>query len=457
MNKVYPVNHGMFADQRVIFAIVDQMNIKKRHEKLYKKMYDLTWFYTKRLSQTIQADVVYYDTIDEALENCQAYDTVILQSVGNMIHGNEFLELVDEYIQNNLDFFFVGFTLDWQEDKWLELHHQMIIFNEQKWIELDKPVYGDWQTVTEELPKYSRSVENFHDHYTPYWIKGEPGTETGQRKQQGWGMIKCALENEIKIDNFSQKMRDCRLFLYPESDSYKFFECIINRDITDPSINPNQKRWLKTFKLPPQIWIFNSEAYSFPRQLTAEVDTYLGPAAGFKYLDILRYNDHVKFVLYDYNERSVAWLEMLRAEWDGRDLKRYLSSKEEYAPFYKYINGTIDANIKILHTEFGGEENFIKLWTRFRESDVEFVVSNLYEVTALESLSTKCSGKTLFYYSNIFATDLMVKIMSLEEISAAHQLAQTVFKKCDTITLYGTNFLGEWVVDEYNQLQSTEH
>jgi hypothetical protein len=374
-----------------------------------------------------------------------------------MIHGNEFLELVDEYIQNNLDFFFVGFTLDWQEDKWLELHHQMIIFNEQKWIELDKPVYGDWQTVTEALPNYSRSVENFHDHYTPYWIKGEPGTVTGQRKQQGWGMIKCALENEIKIDNFSQKMRDCRLFLYPESDSYKFFECIVNRDITDPSINPNQKRWLKTFKLPPQIWIFNSEAYSFPRQLTEEINTYLGPAAGFKYLDILRYNEQVKFVLYDYNERSVAWLEMLRTEWDGRDFKQYLSSKEEYVPFYKYINGSIDANIKILHDEFGGEENFIKLWTRFRASEVEFVVTNLYETAALEALRLKCSGNTLFYYSNIFATDLMVKIMSLEEISGAHLQAQTIFKECDAVTLYGTNFLGEWVIDKYNQLQTSEH
>jgi hypothetical protein len=450
MNKVY-ANHTMFTDHRVIFAIVDQMKIRKRHEKLYKKMYDLTWFYTSRLAYTLDCSVVYYDSVDEALENCQEYDTVIMQSVGNLIQENEFLELVDQYVRDNPDFFYVGFTLDWQGDEWVELHHQMIIFNEQRWIELGKPTYGDWQTATEELPNYSRSEENFHDHYTPYWIKGEPGTTVGQRTKQGWGMIKAALENGIKIDNFSQAMRDCRLFLYPESDSYKFFECIVNRDITDPSINSNQKRWIKTFKLPPQIWIFNSEAYYFPQSVTKKIDTYMGPAAGFKYLDVLRYNDTVKFVLYDYNERSVEWIKMLHSEWDGKNLGEYLKTKTDYIPYYKYINGTIEANIKILFNEFGGEEEFLKLWTRFKSSEVEFVVTNLYDELELKSLSGRCSGTTLFYYSNIFATDLMIKIMSLEETRSAHDRAVAVFKERGDVILYGTNFLSEWKIIRYNK------
>jgi hypothetical protein len=242
-------------------------------------------------------------------------------------------------------------------------------------------------------------------------------------------------------------MRDCRLFLYPESDSYKFFECIVNRDITDPSINPNQKRWLKTFKLPPQIWIFNSEAYYFPQSVTKNIDTYMGPAAGFKYLDVLRYNDTVKFVLYDYNERSVEWIKMLYREWDGKNLSEYLKTKTDYIPYYKYINGTIEANIKILFGEFDGEEEFLKLWTRFKSSEVEFVVTNLYDEMELKSLSERCSGTTLFYYSNIFATDLMIKIMSLEETCSAHDRAVAIFKERGDVILYGTNFLSEWKVD----------
>lgn len=448
MNKVY-TNHTLFSKHRIIFAIVDQMKIRNRHEKLYKKMYEITWFYTNRLAYILDCPVVYYHTIDEALENCQEYDTVIVQSVGNMIQENEFLELVDQYVKDNPDFFYVGFTLDWQDERWVELHSQMIIFNEKKWIELGKPCYGDWEKVTDELPNYSRSEENFHDHYTPYWIKGEPGTTVRTRQQQGWGMIKCALENGIKIDNFSQKMRNCRLFLYPESDSYKFYECIVNGDITDPSINPNQKRWLKTFKLSPQIWIFNSEAYFFPSSVTNDIHTYLGTAAGFKYLDVLRHNDTVKFVLYDYNERSIEWIKMLYTEWDGKNLSEYLSTKTDYIPYYKYINGTIEDNIKILHTEFGGEEEFVKLWTRFRESNVEFLKINLYNEADVRLLCERASGKTLFYYSNIFSTDLMIKILSLEEMNGAHDRACAIFKERGNVILYGTNFLSEWRIDRY--------
>jgi hypothetical protein len=444
MNKVY-VTHNMFADKRVAFAVVDQMNVRKRHEKLYKKMYDVTWFFTKRLGYTVNAPVFYCDTVDEALNRSDDYDIVILQSVGNMINDNQFLEYVDEYVKENPDFFYVGFTLDWQDNRWIELHHQMMVVNVDTWRKLGRCEYGGWSTAIEPLPHYSRSEENFHDHYTPYWIKGEPGETVGERKQQGWGMIKCALQNGIKIDNFTERMRKCRLFLYPETDSLKFYESIINGTITDSDMNPNQKRWLKTFNIPPQIWIFNSEAYSFPRAVTKNIETYLGPAAGFKYLDLLKHNETVKFVLYDYNERSVNWLKMLRDEWDGVNLAAYLQTKTEYIPYYKFINGNIATNIDILYDEFGGEEEFKKLWTRFRESTVEFVVADLYNVESIESLRSHCTGKTLFYYSNIFATDLMVKIMSLEEIESAHGNAIDVFKAAGNTIMYGTNYLGEWI------------
>jgi hypothetical protein len=450
MNKVY-INHRMFAGKRVAFAVVDQMNIKRRHEKLYKKMYDVTWFFTKRLAGMLKSDAYYANTVDEALALADNYDIVILQSVGNMINDNQFLEYVDEYVAQNPDFFYVGFTLDWQDNRWVELHHQMIVINANKWRELSRCQYGGWATAIEPLPHYSRSVENFHDHYTPYWIKGEPGATMGQRKQQGWGMIKCALENGIKIDNFTQQMRNCRLFLYPESEPEKFYESIINETITDPTMNPNQKRWLKTFSIPPQIWIFNSEAYYFPLSTTKNIETYLGPAAGFKYLDLLKHNETVKFVLYDYNERSVEWLKMLRDEWDGHDLSKYLQSKTDYIKYYKYINGNIETNIDILYEEFGGEEQFLELWTRFRQSEVEFVVTNLYDRSSIESLRGRCDGRTLFYYSNIFATDLMVKIMSLEEIEQAHTQAIDIFKQRGNVITYGTDFLSEWIVGNYEK------
>jgi hypothetical protein len=436
----------MFADKRVVFAIVDQMNIKKRHELLYNKMYDLTLFYTTRLAFTLRCPVVYHDTIDLALEALQDYDIVILQSVGNMIQENEYLEYVDEYVKNNPDFFYVGFTLDWQGDDWVELHHQMIVFNEQRWIQLGKPEYGNWQTTTEELPNYSRSVENFHDHYTPYWIKGEPGTTVRQRTKQGWGMIKAALENGIRIDNFTQAMRDCRLFLYPESDSVKFYECIVNREITDGNINPNQKRFIRTFQFREQVWIYNSESYQFPKSISSNIDTYMGPAAGFKYLDVLKYSEKVNYILYDFMPVSIKWIKMLRDEWDGRDYPAFLRKKEpEWKQYYKYISGDIELNQRLLFNEFSSEDEFVVLWQRFKDSSVEFIQCDLFDTATVKQLCTKIQGKTLFYYSNIFATDFQIKRKSLAEITASYDTIVNMFKQ-DNVILYGTNPVGEWVI-----------
>ena len=451
MTKVY-LNHNMFSDKRVVFAIVDQMRIKARHMPLFDKMYDLTLFYTTRLAFTLKCEVFYYDTVDMALAALQEYDIVILQSVGNMIQENEYLEYVDEYINNNPDFFYVGFTLDWQGTDWVELHHQMIVFNEQRWIELGKPIYGGWERTTEELPNYSRSAENFHDHYTPYWIKGESGTSMQQRTKQGWGMIKAALHNGIKIDNFTQQMRDCRLFLYPESDSTKFYECIVNHEITDGNINPNQKRFIRTFQFREQVWIYNSESYQFPKSVSKNIDTYMGPAAGFKYLDVLKYSENVNYVLYDFMPISIAWIKMLREEWDGRDYPAVLASKSaEWSQYYKYISGDINLNQQLLFDEFENEDTFAALWQRFKNSTVEFVQCDLFDLDTVTDLSKKISGNTLFYYSNIFATDFQIKRKSLAEITTSYNNIIDIFNQPD-IVLYGTNPVGEWVIHKENTL-----
>jgi hypothetical protein len=449
MNKVY-ANHSLFADKKIAFAVIDQMNIKARHELLHKKMYDVTWFYTKRLAYTTGADCFYCDTIDDVMSRSDSYDIVIVQSIGNMITNNVFLEHVDSYVNSNPDFFLLAFTLDWQSEKgtdWIELHHQMIVVNVEQWKNIGSPKYGGWNNATAEMPNYTRSAENFHDKYTPYWIQGAPGTTQYSRVSQGHGFLKAALTNEMRIDNFSDEMRKCRLFLYPESEPAKFYESITSGEVIDPTMNPNQRRWIKSFSKPPQIWIYNSESYYFPREVIRDINTYIGPSAGFKYLDALKHNEQVEFVLYDYNERSVNWIKMLWKEWDGKNFNRFIKDKEEYKPYYKYINGDLATNQQILLDEFGGEEQFLELWNRFKASEVQFVVTNLYSTDSVKMLSEMSSETTLFYFSNIFATDLMIKIKSLDEIGDSYKDALDVFRQRGNVKLYGTNTLSEWIYE----------
>ena len=223
------------------FAIVDQNDVKNINKELYDYVLQKTLECTKKLSY----DVKVYDTIDEAVSDSTG--VVVIQSVGNFINSNNFTDLLEDYIQNNPNFFALAFTLDWMPEKgegWIELHSQMMVINTKVWRDLGCPSYGYWTREIKKVPKYTRSEENFHDKYTPYWIKGAEGEEVRTVIHPGWGFLQAALSNGIKIDNFSEEMRKCRLYIYPEFESNQLYTSIINKD--DSLItNFNQKQYLR--------------------------------------------------------------------------------------------------------------------------------------------------------------------------------------------------------------------
>jgi hypothetical protein len=231
--------------KKILYAIVDQAEIRHKHSKLFSKIYELTYGMTVRLSSSCMAgDVKYFDNIDDAMKFSISYDIVIIQSIGNFINRNRFFTELDKYVVSNPDFFLLAFTLDWESEKqsgWIECHNQMMVVNVSSWKKLGRPEFGGWETVTEELPNYSRSVENFHDNYTPYWIKGENGTSLHTRTAQGWNFIKTALAAGYRIDNFTEEMRLCRLFIYPEHEPDNLYTAFTSKDNSIVT-NPNQKK-----------------------------------------------------------------------------------------------------------------------------------------------------------------------------------------------------------------------
>ena len=445
------INKSYLKNKKFLYAIVDQDNIRKKHPPLFKKMYDITYSFTYRISNSsIAGDVLYFDTIDQCMEYSKDYDIVLIQNVGNFIRINRFFELLNNYCESNPEFFLIAFTLDWQTEKntdWLEIHNQMMVVNVHTWKSLGSPKFGNWETVTEELPNYTRSDENFHDKYTPYWVKGAEGTTTLTRSRCGWNWLKLAFMNNIQIDNFSQHMRDCRLYVYPTVDSELFYNALSSKD-SKLLTNPNQKKFIDRWLKPKEaIWIFNSESYTFDIPLP-KCKTYLGPAAGFKYLDMLRYSPDVKFVFYDFNPSSISWIHMLKSQWDGNDLKSFISSRPlELQRAFKYINKDIDINIDMLYQEFGGEEIFKDLWNKFKKSDVTFLICNLFDEDQFKNLLSLAEGDDPFvYYSNIFSTDFTSMNFSVSELEREYSkflnTIKTTYPKAST---FGCDTLGNWV------------
>ena len=60
----------------------------------------------------------------------------------------------------------------------------------------------------------------------------------------------------------------------------------------------------------------------------------------------------------------------------------------------------------------------------------------------------KVDGKTLFYYSNIFATDYMIKHHMWSEIDQKYNEALGIFSQKPDVILYGTDSLSRWKVSK---------
>ena len=452
---------NFFGNNRPLFAIVDQANVKSKHPDLFQRMHDYTYTKTSRCTTHYPNDLKSFDNVDLAMQyaSTNMYDVVLIQSIGNIIRFNVLLEYLAKYYNENPDFYLMAFTLDWEPEKgsgWVECHHQMMFVNVATWKTIGSPEFGRWETVTEELPNYSRSIENFHDKYTPYWIKGEPGTVNKTRTSQGWGFIKAGLSHGLKIDNFTQEMRDCRLFVYPETDSDLLFQSIQDNDFTRLK-NPNQKKFIKNLTNKIPIWVYNSENYRFDIALK-NIKVYFGPAAGFKYLDVLLYNKKCKFVFYDYNQLSLDWIKHLKENWDGNDIVTFIKSQDNvFQSKFKMVHGSSENNEKLLHNQFGGEENFIELWKRFKTCDAVFVKTNLYDPDEIKKLLNRSQHEEVFfYYSNIFSTDQLFVKHTIEEVKQLYaNFKNTILNRFELATIFGTDELGKWQID--NQGAKTDH
>jgi len=450
--KIYK-DLNFFGNKRPLFAIVDQAGVKSKHQALFQRMHDYTFTKTSRCTTYYKNDLKFFDTIDLAMDhaNKNNYDVVFIQSVGNFIKYNILLEHLANYYKANPDFYLVAFTLDWEPEKgkgWIECHHQMVFVNVHTWKHVGCPTFGNWETVTEPLPNYSRSIENFHDKYTPYWIKGEPGTAIKTRTSQGWGFIKAGLENGLTIDNFSKEMRECRLYIYPETNSSGLFQSITDKNI-ERLTNPNQKNWIKSLEKSENnipIWVFNSENYNFDKKVNCK--TYFGPAAGFKYLDILINVDQCKFVFYDYNQLSLDWLEHIKNTWDGKDIISFLNNQEDkFKSKFKYVHGTIEDNANLLYQQFGGETKFTELWQRFKNSDAKFIQCNLFnDAELIHLLNCSDDNNIFFYYSNIFSTDFLFTQHTISEVKENIKIFKTaILDKKPLAIMLGTDEMGRWI------------
>lgn len=428
-------------DNKINLAICIFPSDILKNTELAEKMTEYTRFYALRFNQIMKndttLDVHWAPTIEAALEQYgEKYDHLLLMAAGVRIFKMDILFDIERMILDNPDYFCAAHILDWKE-RWFELHHQFVLVNTQQWQKCGRPYYGDWLEAIEELPVIERSVENFHDDYTPLWIK-HTGEFKHQRHQvQGWNFINVAARHGVEILNWPQHIRLKRTYYYPESQSNDFLESLKTLDATKIT-NPNQRRLIESCNaVRDQIWVINSEHMRFI-DTEETYDTVATTASGFKFLDAYyselladrcrHCGEDSKLIIYDFNPHSIEWVKYLHTS-TSEDIAEMVAEFPHRRNF-KILGDSVFSTtgnltrafsdgLQISIDYFGGIDRFKKYLRMFRSSNVEFVLSDLYNTP--QQLTTHFNGKTLFNISNIFCTDVGNAYYGMAETKRRYQ------------------------------------
>jgi hypothetical protein len=413
-------------------------------------------FYALRFKSIIDhIDIVYADSIDDALQTFTKYDHILCLAAGVRIYDSSILIDVNTVINENPKYMAAAHILEWGND-WYELHHQFVLVNVKNWKIAGCPKYGNWHPDVDVLPVIERSKENFHDDYTPLWIKPTGQFQWVFHTKQGWNFIGEALHHGFEIINWSREIRAKRTYYYPETNSELFYDCLVNKTRSSLIDNPNQRKLInEVIGVANQIWVLNSEDMNIESK-GKQYETVALPASGFKYLDIFKSNalaPNGKIIIYDYNQKSLDWI---KAIYDARtfDIKQIVLAFPDNSelkwfginnPPILTNNGNLTANFirdfKLTQDFFGPQFN--RYLSEFRNTHVEFIKTDLIFSPA-NLIDAIGDLTTLLHISNIFATDFLNASIGLEEM-------QKLFSSFESSLNKNTRIVG---LTPYNKMLS---
>ena len=417
---------------KIAYGVYNQYS-EIEHLNMYLRLKGATMFYIERLSNHLvseQQDPLYFvckDSIEELLADAadKGFDYCVVISAGCLIRSFTFDANLREFISQN-NFGVAGHPL-WHPGRWLELHSQFFIVNINAWNEVGKPEFGDWPDGPMLLPVIERSEENFHDDYTPLWVKPTGTDEIQDEAGQGWNLMSAMFRNDWPVVTLPENIRFSKFYTYPDHEVEQF-EQSINTLTTYEGQNWNQNKLVNdALCVKDQIWLFNSEDMEIYNQGT--YDLVVNTASGFKLFDFFktpRLADNARCVVYDFNPKSIAWYKHLYS-WPGEDLLECIRAFPDrdnftwigqYDPTYTENHGFWNG-LNEVYNYFNSEEQFVVYWKKFKAMPVEFVQADLYQQPEQFASLFLGAGRKWTNLTNIFSTDATQVIYGHAECMAA--------------------------------------
>ena len=432
--------HGDIND-RLIETAIDQLNMREKRVcygvynqkdeidnfSMYLRAKGATLFYLNRPRNDVE--IICGDEMHEIFQESlsRGYEYCVVQSAGCTLRSFDYDREIRDFIGEN-NFGVAGHILNWP-GKWLELHPQFFIVNLIAWREVGSPEFGEWSSEEKLLPVIERSVENFHDDYTPLWVKYLDREEMQSEAGRGWKLLRSMFLNNWPVITLSQKLRFNKFYYYPEHETDKFEDSIKNLTPYEGQ-NWNQAKLLSDVKgVKDQIWLFNSETMSISNR--GNFDLVVNTASGFKLFDIFKnkkLNKDGKVIVYDFNIKSLRWYKHLY-NWKNDDLIDCIKNFPEKDYFtwlgqtdckYSEDESLMNEYNKLLYY-FGGLEKFVKCWEVFKKTKVKFVIADLYKDSEKFANIFAGKGKKFVNLSNIFSTDATTFLYGHVEVQTSQQ------------------------------------
>tara|TARA_E500000178_G_scaffold338245_1_gene378331 strand:+ start:3096 stop:4565 length:1470 start_codon:yes stop_codon:yes gene_type:complete len=465
-------------DNRVGIGILN-INRDINNTWLQKRCFDMTYFYINRMIKMGMCSYVgFHKTVEEILEQSlqKNKDFAMIACQGLLLfRGPSLITQSLNYYDNNKDFFTIGHIMDKEAQTGMQgsypgLHRQYLFVNLQKWVELGKPKFDEMGVFRDRKPllqNYKLSEDTVHSHYTPKWIGP---ADNAQEKHveitaDGSNWIDIAIRAGIKIDNLTNDMRDCKVFLYPYENTQQLANAWLNKD-QDDGLNQSQAAWIR--KLGYQEFIEKDRVYAFNTEtLSGEgvrtdgklIDHLFSAAAGFKPLAILNTNGFHKDTTvnyFDWCEASLNYKKHLLETWDGYDLDTWLLEHDLKYNFSSTYRGNYKKFWEQEVKEHGGREAFKELWDRYRQLKHTFnVVDLVTQPNQLFELINTAQGTKVLWTTNIWSSEMLQWNVEPE------QLEQLWFKFEEMIpedlVLYGHDYVAMDMRERLRNGKRTTH
>lgn len=453
----------------LVFGFWDRSELIK-NDFVAKRSRDLSMMYLNSCFPGISK--IEHTNVDLILQTAAQSNArwCLVQSHGHMILRFDFYRELEKYLNDPArpNFLVLGHILD-RKSEFFEIHHQCFLVDLENYRRLGRPAFGTPSSQSRTLDVPHRSPDNFHDDYTPPWLRPAASPEKREYSavRDGWNMIDASLRAGLEVPNFTGPLRNFKHFLYPEAYTSDFERALKSPEVKpDYELNDGQRRFLSGMRQNWQgcrssIFIFNTDDLRWVQKYTTgetKLDGLYAVASGFRALKILQVNGftpQTEVTYFDYSAAALEFRKKLNATFDGRDFIAFLRKHEndyimgnyqarpraaesieigdahfaerlpekpDYARLEQNWINTIDA--------FGGAQAFTELWNATNRLSHRYIEADLFDTPSKVSnlIQSDERANILVWWSNSFATESTHTFMPLERIDRAYENFEYVLR-----------------------------